>query len=67
MMIKEKDLHPVKRFALPILSLCGIATIIIACIIKHKMAIVWYLVVFAVIMLAGFAVKMYNRKKSTKA
>lgn len=64
-MIKEKDLPPVQRFVLPILSLCGIATIIIACIIKHKMAIVWYLIVFGAIMLAGFGVRMYNKRKTT--
>ncbi len=67
MMVKEKDLHPVKRFALPILSLAGIGVIIYACIAKHGIAILWYLIVFAVIMLAGFLVELYNKKKAAKS
>lgn len=64
MMVKEKDIHPVKRFGLPVLSLIGIGVIIYACIEKHGLSIIWYLIVFAVIMLAGFAFDMYNRKKA---
>ena len=68
MMIKEKELSPLKRFVLPTASLLGIAVIITACIIKHGIDIIWYLIVFAVIMLAGIATEMYNKKKnSTKA
>lgn len=63
LMIKEKDLHPVKRFGLPLLSLCGIGVIIYACVIKHGIDILWYLIVFAVIMLIGFIAELYNRKK----
>ena len=65
MMIKEKELNPFKRFVLPILSLVGIGVIISACIIKHKMGNVWYLIVFALFMIVGWAVQKYN-KKSTK-
>ena len=67
MMIKEKELNPFKRFVLPILSLCGIGVIIYACIDKHGSSIIWYLIVFAVIMLIGFGVDMYNRKKAKTA
>lgn len=68
MMIKEKELSPLKRFVLPTASLLGIAVIITACIIKHGIDIIWYLIVFAVIMLVGIATEMYNKKKnSTKA
>lgn len=67
MMIKEKELNPFKRFVLPILSLCGIGVIIYACIENHGVSIVWYLIVFAVIMLIGFGVDMYNRKKAKNA
>ena len=63
MMIKEKDLHPVKRFVLPVLSLAGIGLIIYACIVKHKMAIVWYLIVFGLIMLGALLVHVYNKTK----
>lgn len=67
MMIKEKELNPLKRFVLPTASLLGIAVIITACIVKHGMAIVWYLIVFAVIMLVGIATEMYNKKKKSRA
>ena len=63
MMIKEKELHPVKRFVLPAVSLCGIAVILTACVIKHGLDIVWYLIVFALIMLAGLIAELHNRKK----
>ena len=62
MMIKEKELNPFKRFVLPILSLAGIGVIIYASISKHKMGNVWYLIVFALIMLVGFAVTKLNKK-----
>ena len=62
MMIKEKELNPFKRFVLPILSLAGIGVIIYASIAKHKMGNVWYLIVFALIMLVGFAVTKLNKK-----
>ena len=62
MMIKEKELNPFKRFALPALSLAGIGVIIYASIAKHKMGNVWYLIVFAVIMLVAFVVTKLNKK-----
>ena len=62
MMIKEKELHPVKRFLLPILSIAGIGVIITACIIKHGMGNVWYLIVFALFMLAGFLAEKMSHK-----
>ncbi len=52
-MIKAKDVHPFKRFVLPVLSMCGVAILVIASIYSHKMANVWYLIVFAVIMAIG--------------
>ena len=64
MIIKEKELNPFKRFVLPILSLCGIGVIIYASINKHGVRNIWYLIIFAVIMLIGFGVDMYNRKKA---
>ncbi len=66
MMIKEKDVHPFKRFVLPILSLFGIGVIVYASIRSHGMDNVWYLIVFAVIMLLGAAVMVYNEKQSKK-
>lgn len=61
MMIKEKELHPVKRFVLPGLSVIGVAVIVIASILKHGMANLWYLIVFAAIMGLG-AIFYYRRK-----
>ncbi|MBE6533096.1 MAG: APC family permease [Ruminococcaceae bacterium] len=66
MMIKERDVHPFKRFVLPILSLAGIGVIIYASIRSHGMDNVWYLIVFAVIMLLGFAVMVNNEKQTKK-
>lgn len=53
MIRKEKDLNFFKRFVMPILSLAGCLFMIIAACFSHKMAVVAYLIVFAVIMLIG--------------
>ncbi len=65
MMLKEKDLHPFKRFVLPIISIVGIAVIVAASILKHGMANIWYLIVYAVIMGAGAWI--YYRRRRTAA
>ena len=63
-MIKEKDIHPFKRFVLPILSCVGVVVMVIASIVSHKMANLYYLVVFAVIMAIGAAFYYFNKKKA---
>lgn len=63
-MIKEKDLNPLKRFVLPALSIVGIGVIIYASIDKHGIKNVWYLAVFAVIMLIGYLVSRFNKKQA---
>ncbi|MBQ2876267.1 MAG: APC family permease [Clostridia bacterium] len=63
MMVKEKDLHPFKRFVLPSVSIVGVGIIVAASILKHKMANVWYLIVFAIIMGIGALVSLYNKKR----
>lgn len=65
MMIKEKELGFVKRFLFPILSILGIGVIIYASIDKHGMGNVWYLIVFAVIMLIGFIVTEINKRRKS--
>ena len=60
-MRKEKDQPVLRRFVLPILALCGSVFMVIACILGHGMACVWYLIVFAVIMAIGWLVER-NRK-----
>lgn len=52
-MKKEKELSPFKRFVLPALAVCGSVFMVIAAIYAHKMAIVFYLIVFAAIMAVG--------------
>ena len=52
-MIKANDVHPVKRFVFPILSIIGTILLVIASIVSHKLDNVWYLIVFAIIMALG--------------
>ena len=66
-MIKEKDVHPFKRFALPIISCVGVVVTVIASIVSHKMANLYYLVIFAVIMVIGAIFYYINKKKSLSA
>ena len=61
-MKKEKDESAVNRFVLPILATVASAFVIFACVISHKMANVWYLVVFAVVMAIGVLADRKNRK-----
>jgi general stress protein CsbA len=49
---------------LPSLSIVGIGVIVAASIIKHKMDNVWYLIVFAIIMLLGYLVMLLNERKA---
>lgn len=62
-MRKEKDQNVLRRFIMPILALCGSVFMVIACAIGHKMACVWYLIVFAVIMFIGFIVDKSRKHK----
>jgi len=50
---KEKDLSVFKRYIVPILAICGCLFMIVAACFSHKMAVVWYMITFAVIMLIG--------------
>jgi APA family basic amino acid/polyamine antiporter len=52
-MVREKDLSGVKRFLMPALSICGSLFMVIAAIFAHKMAVVWYLVLFVAVMIIG--------------
>lgn len=57
MMRKEKDLNPIRRFVMPALSICGCIFMVAAAIIGHGVDVLWYLLVFAVIMAVGLALK----------
>jgi len=61
-MRKEKDQPVLRRFVLPILALCGSVFMVVACIIGHGIGCLWYLIVFAVVMLIGALVDRKNRK-----
>ncbi len=52
-MVKQKDLGWFKRILMPILGVLGCLFMVYAAIVSHKMAVVWYLVIFAAIMLIG--------------
>jgi len=52
-MKKEADLPVLTRFVLPTLALCGSLFMIYAACYAHGMAVVAYLIIFAVIMVAG--------------
>ena len=62
-MRKEKDQNVLRRFIMPILALCGSVFMIVACVIGHKMACVWYLIVFVVIMAIGGIVDKSRKTK----
>lgn len=53
MIRKEKDLSFFKRFIMPIAALAGCFFMIIAACFAHKIAVVAYLIIFAIIMLIG--------------
>ena len=50
---KEKDQNVLRRFVMPILAICGSVFMVIACILSHQWGCLWYLIVFAAIMLVG--------------
>lgn len=63
MMKKEKDLPPVKRYLMPILSICSCLFMVVAAIVGHGVNVLWYLLMFAVIMAVGALLRGKNRSK----
>lgn len=61
MIAKEKDLSTFKRFVMPILAICACIFMVIAACYSHGMAVVYYLIIFAVIMAIGLVI---NSKKA---
>lgn len=53
MMKKEKELNGFKRFVMPTLALLGSLFMVIAAIYAHRMAVLYYLIIFVVIMIIG--------------
>lgn len=63
-MKKEKDWSAFNRFVMPALSVCGCLIMVTAAIFAHRMAVVFYLIVFAAVMLIGLA---FDKTKKNKA
>ncbi len=59
---KQKDLGFFKRFVMPALAVLGCLFMVYAAIVSHRMAVVWYLVLFVVIMAVGV---LFAREKKT--
>ena len=68
LMVKEKDLNPMKRIIMPVLSILGCVFMIIAAFFAHGISAIYYLIVFAVIMLIGilFAPHQHGAKANAK-
>lgn len=64
MMIKSKDLHPVKRFVFPALSIAACLFMIFSAFYAYKIQAFYYLFVFAAIMLVGL---MFYRDKKGRS
>lgn len=63
MMKNEKDLSPVKRYVFPALSIICCVFMVVAAFIGHGAKnVFWYLVVFAVFMIAGVLLRGKNRQ-----
>ncbi len=53
MMKKEKGLHPVKRFVVPFIALCGCVFMVIAAYFAHGKAVFAFLILTAVVLAIG--------------
>lgn len=62
-MRKEKGESPVRRFVMPILATIGSVFMVIASVFSHGIGCLWYLIVFAVVMLIGWLLDAKNRRK----
>ena len=60
-MRKAKDENTLRRYVIPTLAIIGSLFMVYACLVGHKMANFWYLIVFAVVMLVG---KLISNKKA---
>ncbi len=61
-MRKEKDQPVLRRFVLPVLAMCGSVFMVVACLLSHKWACLWYAIVVAAFMLTGWLVNRKNNK-----
>ena len=61
-MKKEKEMSTMHRIVAPILGIAASAFMVLAAIISLKQAIIYYLILFAVIQIIGLLLKNYKRK-----
>ena len=61
-MRKEKDQSLLRRFVMPVLAFCGSVFMVVACVFSHRWGCLWYLIVFAVVMAAGFLVNLTGKR-----
>ena len=64
MMIKSKGLHPVKRYVLPSLSICACIFMIFCAFRAYKEQAIYYLFIFAAIMLIGLMFQRDDKGRS---
>lgn len=62
-MVKEKSLPTFKRFVMPFLGICASLFMVLAAIVSLKIAVLYYLILFAAVMLLGVALKNYKHNK----
>lgn len=65
-MVKEREQTFARRYLIPIGAILSSLFMIYASIVGHGMANVWYLIVFAVFMFAGFLFKIKTSKAKSK-
>jgi len=63
-MVKAKDAGVMRRFVVPILAFVGSTFMVIACIYAHGISNLYYIIIFAVIMLFGMMFYRQNPKKT---
>ena len=61
-MRKEKDQSLLRRFVMPVLAFCGSVFMVVACVFSHRWGCLWYLIVFAAVMAAGFLVNRTGKR-----
>lgn len=64
LMIKEKSLNTMKRIVMPVLSVFGCAFMMVAACLAHGMSVVYYLIIFAIIMILGIPFNSYANKNT---
>lgn len=62
-MKKEKQWSAFKRIIMPALSVCGCLFMLLAAVVSHRMAVLFYLIVFVAVMLLGMLLSRGNNKR----